>query len=200
LKILIFSDIHNDLKALARLMDIEVDTYFAAGDLVTFARGLDACGEILKRRADKVYVLPGNHESADQIAALCEKFTLHDFHERTMRIGQYHIAGLGYSSPTPFDTPGEYSESELAEKLSKFATLKPLILICHAPPRGTALDRVRDGLHAGSQAVRDFVDRHQPEYLFCGHIHEAEGVTVTMGKTQATNVGKRGYLLELDQQ
>jgi Icc-related predicted phosphoesterase len=200
LKLLIFSDIHNDLKALARLMDMEADYYFAAGDLVTFARGLEACGEILKRRADKVYVLPGNHESADQIAALCEKFALHDFHERTMSIGAYHIAGLGYSSPTPFNTPGEYTEAQLAEKLAKFAALKPLILICHAPPQGTLLDRVRDGLHAGSQAVRDFVDHHQPEYLFCGHIHEAEGVTLAIGKTKATNVGKRGYLLELDPQ
>ena len=60
------------------------------------------------------------------------------------------------------------------------------------------IDRVRDGLHAGSKAVRDFVDRVQPEYFFCGHIHEAEGVTVPMGKTRAANVGKRGYLLELD--
>ena len=77
-------------------------------------------------------------------------------------------------------------------------SLDPLVLICHAPPHGTELDRVRDGLHAGSKAVRDFVDRVQPEYLFCGHIHEAEGITVPMGKTRATNVGKRGYLLELD--
>ena len=31
---LIFSDIHNDGKALEKLMDIEADYYFAAGDLV----------------------------------------------------------------------------------------------------------------------------------------------------------------------
>jgi Icc-related predicted phosphoesterase len=200
LKLLIFSDIHNDLKALARLMDTEADYYFATGDLVSWARGLDACGGMLHRRAGKVYVLPGNHESADQIGSLCVKFALHEFHERSLTIGAYHIAGLGYSSPTPFETPGEYTEVQLAEKLSRFAGLKPLILICHAPPRGTALDRVRDGLHAGSQSVRDFVDRHQPEYLFCGHIHEAEGVAITMGETKAINVGKRGYLLELNQQ
>jgi Icc-related predicted phosphoesterase len=71
------------------------------------------------------------------------------------------------------------------------------VLICHAPPRGTALDRVREGLHAGSQSVREFVDRYQPDYLFCGHIHEAEGVAIEIGKTKAVNAGKRGYLLEL---
>jgi Icc-related predicted phosphoesterase len=197
-KLLIFSDIHNNLKALERLMDTEADYYFAAGDLVNWAKGLDACGEILKRRAGKVYVLPGNHESAAQITAFCGKFGLHDFHEHTLQIGKYHVAGLGYSSPTPFNTPGEYTEAQLAEKLAPFAALQPLVMICHAPPQGTALDRVRGGLHAGSQAVREFVDRYQPEYLFCGHIHEAEGVTIEMGKTKATNVGKRGYLLELN--
>ena len=65
-------------------------------------------------------------------------------------------------------------------------------------PCGTALDRVHEGLHAGSRSVREFVDRNQPDYLFCGHIHEAEGVDIEIGKTKPVNVGKRGYLLELN--
>jgi Icc-related predicted phosphoesterase len=46
--------------------------------------------------------------------------------------------------------------------------------------------------------VREFIEKHQPEYFFCGHIHEAEGVTIEMGRTRAMNVGKKGYLLELE--
>ena len=76
--------------------------------------------------------------------------------------------------------------------------MKPLVLICHAPPLDTELDRVRDGLHAGSRAVREFIEKYQPKYFFCGHIHEAAGVSVEIGKTRAMNVGKHGYLLELD--
>ena len=38
----------------------------------------------------------------------------------------------------------------------------------------------------------------QPEYFFCGHIHEAAGASVEIGKTHARSVGKAGYLLELD--
>ncbi len=197
LKLLIFSDIHSNLKALERLMETEADYYFAAGDLVNWGKGLEACGEILKSRAGRVYVLPGNHESPAQITSFCEKFGLHDFHERSLKIGGYHVAGLGCSNPTPFDTPGEYTEEQLAAKLAPFASLSPLVLICHAPPKGTALDRIRWGLHAGSQAVREFIDRHHPEYLFCGHIHEAEGIEIQIGKTRAMNVGKRGHLLEL---
>ena len=197
MKLLIFSDIHSNHKALERLMDTEADYYFAAGDLVNWSRGLESCGKIMQPRGEKVYVLPGNHESAPQIATFCAQFGFHNFHEQTIRIGQHHVAGLGYSSPTPFNTPGEYSEAELAERLARFESLSPLVLICHAPPHGTALDRVRDGVHAGSRSVRDFVDRRQPDYLFCGHIHEAEGVEIALGKTKAVNVGKRGYLLEL---
>jgi Icc-related predicted phosphoesterase len=198
LKLLIFSDIHSNHKALERLAATEADYYFAAGDLVNWARGLDECGRILQPLAGRVYVLPGNHESAGQITAFCNQFGFHDFHGQALRIGAHHVAGLGYSSPTPFNTPGEYSEAELAEQLAPFAGLDPLVLICHAPPHGTALDRVHDGLHAGSRSVREFVDRHQPEYLFCGHVHEAEGAQIEIGKTKAINVGKRGYLLELN--
>ena len=49
---LIFSDIHNDARALEKLMDIEADYYFCAGDLVSWERGLDKMGELMKRRAD----------------------------------------------------------------------------------------------------------------------------------------------------
>jgi uncharacterized protein len=194
---LIFSDLHNDSKSLEKLMDIEADYYFAAGDLVNWSRGLDKMGEVMNKRASKMYVMPGNHESVRDIESLCARYGFVNFHEQTMQIGGMHVAGLGYSSPTPFDTPGEYSEEEIAARLSKFAGLKPLVLICHCPPLNTALDRIKEGLHAGSRSVREFIEAQQPEYFFCGHIHEAEGVVIRMGPTRAQNVGKKGYLLEL---
>ena len=198
MKLLIFSDIHGDLGALERLMGMEADYYIAAGDLVNFGRGLERCGEILRRRADQVYVLPGNHETAAQISGLCRQFGLHDFHGQHVQWGRYHVAGLGYSNPTPFNTPGEYTEAQLAGKLEAFAGLEPMVLICHCPPLDTPLDQTSSGIHAGSTAVRDILAREQPDYFFCGHSHEAGGVETQLGKTQAVNVGKRGYLLELE--
>jgi Icc-related predicted phosphoesterase len=202
MKLLIFSDIHADYAALERAMKIDADYYFAAGDLVNWARGLDRVGPILAQRGEKVYVLPGNHESEGDIERLCGDYGLHNFHGGTLtidghQIGEYQAAGLGYSNPTPFDTPGEYSEAELAERLAKFADVKPLILICHCPPKDTPLDRIREGVHGGSTAVREFIEQHQPEYFFCGHIHEAAGVETAMGRTRCRNVGKKGYLLEI---
>ncbi len=193
---LIFSDIHNDGRALEKLMATDADYYFCAGDLVSWRRGLDQMADIMKPRADRMYVLPGNHESENDIAEFCARHGFTDFHGQKLQAGDTWIAGLGYSSPTPFDTPGEYSEEEMASRLEKFAQLKPLVLICHAPPLDTKLDRVHDGLHAGSRAVRDFLEKYRPRDFFCGHIHEAEGVAEQIGETRAQNVGKRGYLLE----
>jgi Icc-related predicted phosphoesterase len=197
MRLLIFSDIHNDRRSLERLMEIDADYYFAAGDLVSWARGLDQIGPILSRKAEKVYVIPGNHESTGDITRLCSQFGLNDFHGGRFEANGHWVAGLGYSSPTPFNTPGEYSEAELARRLSAFEALEPLIMICHCPPFETPLDQVRPGLHAGSTAVKAFIDAAQPRHFFCGHIHEAEGVRVQMGATTAVNVGKKGYLLEL---
>ena len=193
---MVFSDIHNDLRALQMAMSVEADYYVVAGDLVNWGRGLDKMAPAMADKADRVYVMPGNHESAGDIADFCSRHGFHDFHGRSMEIGGVHVAGLGYSSPTPFATPGEYSEEEMAEHLAKFASLDPLVLICHAPPYDTALDRIHEGLNGGSRAVREFIEARQPRQFFCGHIHEAEGVVVQMGATRAQNVGKKGYLLE----
>ena len=196
-RILIFSDIHNDARALEKLMAIEADYYFCAGDLVTFRRGMDKLAQGLAMHAGRMYVIPGNHETESDISNLCQSNGLVNFHGQTIAIAGVHFAGLGYSSPTPFNTPGEYTEEEIASRLEKFAGLNPLVLICHAPPLNTKLDRVREGLHAGSRAVREFIERHQPRDFFCGHIHEAEGVAEQIGSTRALNVGKRGFLLEI---
>lgn len=197
MKILLFSDIHSDLAALRALMDVEADHYFAVGDLVNWARGLDAAGEILTRRAGKLSVIPGNHESESDIARLCETYGLTPMHGRTVEMGGFHVAALGYSNPTPFHTPGEYSEQEIASRLEPFAGLKPMILVCHCPPLGTPLDRAGDGRHFGSSAIAKFIEAQQPEWFFCGHIHEAAGVEATLGRTRGRNLGKKGYLLEI---
>jgi len=203
MKLLIFSDIHGDRVALEKLMAIEADYYFAAGDLANFGRGLDALGPIMQKRADRMYVIPGNHESEDDNTDFCRKYGFHDFHGQTMQIAGQTIAGLGYSNPTPFNTPGEYTEDELAKRLAKFSGLNPRVLILHTPPKNTKLDcaeldRAGEGQHFGSTAIRDFIEQTQPEYFYCGHIHEAAGQQDTLGKSRGWNVGKRGQVLDLD--
>ena len=197
MRVQVFSDIHSDLRALAKAAAVKADLYICAGDLVNWSQGLDACGEVLKPLGEKLWVLPGNHETDVAISSFCRKFGFNDFHCKSFVQDGWNFAGLGYSNPTPFDTPGEYAEEELRERLEVFAALTPLILICHAPPKGTALDQAGPGNHFGSIAVRDFIDSYCPAHFFCGHIHEAAGVSERIGKTEAMNVGRNGCLLEI---
>lgn len=197
MKLLVFSDIHGDLPALERLLTIEADYYVAAGDLANFARGLDRAAAVLASRRDRVWLMPGNHEHENDTAAVCVQHGFGHLHRTCFEAGGWHIAGLGHSNPTPFDTPGESPESELAERLEPFAALDPLILICHCPPKNTALDEAGPGRHFGSTAVASFIERVQPDWFFCGHIHEAAGRKATFGRTIGVNAGKQGYLLEV---
>ena len=201
MKVLIFSDIHGDTRALEKLIAQPADIYIAAGDLSTFGKDLDRCGEIMKPLGEKVWVLPGNHESHDDTRAFCQRFGFFDFHRqiRAMKSerGTTQWAGLGYSNITPFNTPGEYTEEEITKALAPFDNLKPLYLVVHFPPQGTRLDEFAAGKHAGSPTLREWADRVQPVYLFCGHIHECGGRSDRLGATQAFNVGKKGYTIEV---
>lgn len=89
-------------------------------------------------------------------------------------------------------------ESDKARRvLRRFGQLD--ILICHQPPY-RILDKVAFngapkhwiGKHAGSKIILDYIERKQPKYVFCGHIHEGEGCK-KVGKTEVCNLGVCGY-------
>jgi Icc-related predicted phosphoesterase len=197
MKVLIFSDTHGDLRSLERIIARPADVYIAAGDLSNFGKGLNHCGEILKPLGERLLVLPGNHETHQQIEEFCAKFGFVDFHRQRRNIGNSHWAGLGYSNITPFKTPGEYSETEIATALAAFDGIAQLHLVVHFPPYDTKLDEYAPGQHAGSPALRTWVEKEKPTVLFCGHIHETAGMSDRLGSTQCFNVGKQGYTLEV---
>jgi Icc-related predicted phosphoesterase len=200
-KILIFSDIHGDLRALKRIVTQPADLYIAAGDLATFRRGLDRCGEVLAPLGERLWVLPGNHETHDDTRALCARHGFVDFHRQVRPLksanGGTRWAGLGYSNITPFKTPGEYSEEQIAEALAAFDGIERLYLVVHFPPFNTTLDEFAPGKHAGSPTLRAWVERGKPAFLFCGHIHETAGKSEMLGATMCINVGKQGYTAEI---
>lgn len=198
MKVLVFSDLHGDVRALERLLSQPADVYISAGDLSVFGRGLERLGELLRPLGERVWVLPGNHETEQENHEFCQRYGLVDLHRQVRRLGSSCWVGLGYSNPTPFDTPGEYSEEEIAEALAGFPIEQPLYAVLHCPPYGTRLDEVAPGRHAGSTAIRQWVERVQPVYLFCGHIHECAGRSDRLGQTACVNVGKAGYWVTVD--
>lgn len=108
-------------------------------------------------------------------------------------VGFFGLAGSGL---TPFNTPQEYPENELAQFLltgwSQVKGAKTKILVSHSPPKGCKLDLTGSRLHAGSKAVRNFIEEHQPHLVLCGHIHEAKGYD-KIGSTLVINPGPFPY-------
>lgn len=62
------------------------------------------------------------------------------------------------------------------------------IVLLHTPPVGK-LD-LDNGAHKGSEVVNDLIERIKPEWVFCGHAHNAQGEE----KTQGTTVVNAGAL------
>jgi len=111
------------------------------------------------------------------------------------------LMGVGWSPPTPFGTPSEVPDARLAEWLleayEKARGFDHLILVSHTPPHDTAADVVGSGAHVGSLAVREFIERAQPDLCLTGHIHESRGMD-SIGKTVVVNPGdlaSGGYAL-----
>jgi Icc-related predicted phosphoesterase len=123
-----------------------------------------------------------------------------NLHGRGKIINSVGIIGLGGSLPCPGHTPNEYSEQQLAKLLEQGKKLLgsgdiPFILMSHQPPKNTINDRVALNIHVGSEAVRHFIEQHQPLVCFTGHIHEGIGID-TIGSTKIINPGplhKGGY-------
>jgi Icc-related predicted phosphoesterase len=91
---------------------------------------------------------------------------------------------------------------KISRALGRFGRLD--ILLTHVPPYGV-LDRVDSasippawvGRHAGSRTVLEYIQKQQPRYVFCGHIHEGEGFE-KLGRAEVYNLGMGGYkIIEL---
>ena len=73
------------------------------------------------------------------------------------------------------------------------------IMVCHTPPKDTAIDVIRSGLHVGSSVVRDFIVQYKPDVCISGHIHESRARD-KVGDTIVLNAGmfRDGWYIEVD--
>jgi Icc-related predicted phosphoesterase len=111
---------------------------------------------------------------------------------RGFAFGEIGIFGVSAAPTSPLRTPYELADAELEQRIERgFAAVENcrLTIFCpHAPPRGTACDRLRSGEHVGSSVVRTFVEREQPDLVLCGHIHESRGMD-EIGNAKIANPG-----------
>ncbi len=120
------------------------------------------------------------------------------------------MASVGFSNPTPWKTPREIPDEKLGgiieEMCSKVTDFGHCIFNFHVPPLNSTLNScpkldwntdpptpiVQGGqivfAGAGSQAVRDAIEKHQPMLGLHGHIHESQGM-IKIGRTTCINPG-----------
>lgn len=89
-----------------------------------------------------------------------------------------------------------HGRAAIADDLHSAAYLEePWILVAHAPPSHTNLDRLPQVPHPiGSRAVRVFIEARQPALSLHGHVHESPrlmgGYTDRIGPTLCVNPGQ----------
>lgn len=126
-----------------------------------------------------VLFVPGNHDVPDVPDE-------ENVDRRAARIAGVDVYGIGGAGPARMGFPYEWSDEELA----RLDVPDRDVLLTHAPPADTALDRTASGRHVGSRVIRRHAARTRGA-LVCGHIHESVG-TELVGECLCYNVGALG--------
>jgi Icc-related predicted phosphoesterase len=193
--LLCLSDIHGEGAGIASVLGNcpAVDAVVLVGDLTHLGRGGEAAQAVepLLAAGLRVLAVPGNMDRPEVLGWLEERGL--SLHGRGVTIGDIGFLGLGGSNPTPFRTPFEVPGPEASRLLEaawqSVAAARCRVLVSHAPPRGTRLDRSAAHLHVGSAEVRGFLESHDVALCLCGHIHEAAHEEDTVGTARCVNVG-----------
>ena len=161
----------------------------------------------------RVFLCGGNDDTDEVLSALDEaaQDRVVNAENRSVPLDDEHVVvTVGYSTPTPWETPRERSDPEIAEVIEKVMTgvadPSRAVFNFHCPPLNSTLDTclkldasvwppaplMENGqpVHygAGSQAVADALSGYQPTVGLHGHIHESRGL-IDYGRTPAYNPG-----------
>jgi Icc-related predicted phosphoesterase len=157
----------------------EGDVVVVAGDITDFGSAEEARPIItaLQEANPNLLAVHGNCDQLDVNDMLNDAGV--SIHLRSRQIDENWFYGVGGSNISPFHTPQEIKDEQLAELLSncnKPLNVKKHIFVTHAPPFNTKVDRTFFGAHVGSKSVRSYIEKFTPDLVLCGHIHEARGV------------------------
>ncbi len=201
LKLLLFSDLHCDVRAARRLVErsAAVDLVVGAGDFANLRRGLELTTGVLQAIDKPAVLVPGNSESDAELAAACRGWpSAHVLHGSGTTLGGVDFWGLGGGVPvTPF---GDWSYDFTEEQAEGLLAGCPegAVLISHSPPQG-AVDVSSSGANLGSVAVRRAAQDKRLALVVCGHIHNSAGKTAMIGDTPVVNAGPAGRVWDLQE-
>jgi Icc-related predicted phosphoesterase len=203
----------------------KIDELFTKLMVETVERWIQLGEERMRDTGVKCFISPGNDDRWEIDFVLNKSSVIINPEEKVIELDEYHeMITLGLTNHTPWNSPREFDENVLAEKIDKIAAsvgdMRNCVFNLHCPPYETTIDPapkldvtrkpvVSGGqvvmAPAGSTAVRDSVQKYQPLLSLHGHIHESKGVA-TIGRTRCFNPGSeygegvlRGLLLNLSE-
>lgn len=196
-----------EVDRVAALAEEERERWFEGVMLETFAEWLALAPERLTDPEVRCFVMPGNDDPPGVDAAIEQARRIEACDDRVVEFGGHAMISLGYSNRTPFDSPRELEEDELAARIEALAgqveDMGRCIFNLHVPPYDSGLDiapELDDELTVvtvagqpsmapcGSRAVREAIERHQPLVSLHGHVHESRATT-HIGRTLCINPG-----------
>ena len=176
----------------------------------TVLRWIDLAEEKLAGTNTYIVFAPGNDdpESVDKAIADRNSDRFRLVEGKVVEIAPGHeLLSTGYTNITPWDTPREYPEDVIADRIEAIAqdlrTPETAIFNLHVPPYDSQLDTaplITEDLAVktsmgqavsgpvGSTAVRAALEKWQPLLSLHGHIHESGGIA-RIGRTIAINPG-----------
>lgn len=171
------------------------------------ARWVRLAEERLRGTGVRCFIMPGNDDEFDIDEVLAGSDVVVNPDGRIVEIDGYQLLSLAWANPTPWNSPRELPEEELAARIERLAAeldpSLPAIFNLHCPPYDSTLDsapQLREDLSVvmvggqpnlvpvGSRAVRQAIERYQPVLSLHGHIHESRGA-VRIGRTLCINPG-----------
>jgi Icc-related predicted phosphoesterase len=176
-------------------------------------RWVELAEERLNGTGKRCYITGGNDDDPDVLEVIKRQDTKSFFacENEMVRIDDDHsMISVGFSTPTPWKTPREVSDQELGvmieDMAKKVPDMKRAIFNFHDPPVDSSLDtcpkldwtkdppeQIVEGgqvvlFGAGSQSVRNAIEKHQPMLGLHGHIHESQAA-IRLGRTTCINPG-----------
>jgi len=200
-----------------RCREGERDALYAAGEVESVFERLmkerliewiTLADERLAGSGVRCYIMGGNDDPPEVLNALDAGRIVHNPEGAPVELDEVsEMISLGWSNPTPWNTPRECSEDELAQRIDALMmqVKRPgaLVMNLHVPPFKSGLDeapelnadfKVQSNLGqtrfkpVGSTAVRAAIERYQPLLGLHGHIHEAHA-SCKIGRTVCINPG-----------
>ena len=195
LRILAAGDIHGDSRLTRKLAEKaekeNVDLVLLAGDITSPIETKNLL-KPFQAKHKKVLLIPGNWDSFATIDFLAEMYGMKNIHGYSVKYKDVGIFGAG--GAVGLDS----SESEMLKTLKKgydaLQGTQKKIMVTHMHPQDSKSEW--SGFQ-GSSAIKKAVQKFKPDFLLHSHIHEAEGLEETLGKTRIINVGRKGKIIEL---